>query len=49
MLDFFNVKLPAGFPNHTHRGFETVTYKLEGVVYHEDFKDYSGVIGPGEI
>ena len=26
MLDYFNVKLPAGFPDHPHRGFETVTY-----------------------
>lgn len=30
MLDLFNVALPAGFPDHPHRGFETVTYMLRG-------------------
>lgn len=49
MLDLFNVKLPAGFPDHPHRGFETVTYMLEGEVAHEDFKGHSGTIGPGDI
>ena len=49
MLDLFNVKLPAGFPDHPHRGFETVTYMLEGEVAHEDFKGHKGTIGPGDI
>ena len=49
MLDLFNVKLPAGFPDHPHRGFETVTYMLSGEVHHEDFKSNAGVIGPGDI
>ena len=49
MLDFFKVKLPAGFPDHPHRGFETVTYMLEGEFYHEDFKGHQGKIGPGDI
>jgi len=26
MLDYFSGKLPGGFPDHPHRGFETVTY-----------------------
>ncbi|RKO85798.1 hypothetical protein BDK51DRAFT_47587 [Blyttiomyces helicus] len=30
MLDQFTVTEPAGFPDHPHRGFETVTYMLEG-------------------
>lgn len=49
MLDYFHVKLPGGFPDHPHRGFETVTYMLEGEVAHEDFKGHKGVIGPGDI
>lgn len=49
MLDLFNVKLPAGFPDHPHRGFETVTYMLSGEISHEDFKGHKGVIGPGGI
>lgn len=34
MLDYFKVRLPAGFPDHPHRGFETVTYMLEGSFFH---------------
>ena len=49
MLDLFNVKLPAGFPDHPHRGFETVTYMLDGKIMHEDFKGHAGTIGPGDI
>ena len=49
MLDRFSVKLPAGFPDHPHRGFETVTFMLEGALYHEDFKGHSGLIGPGNL
>ena len=49
MLDHFNVKLPGGFPDHPHRGFETVTYMLEGEVLHEDFKGNQGRLGPGDL
>lgn len=49
MLDFFCVQLPAGFPDHPHRGFETVTYMLEGEIHHEDFSGNAGKIGPGDI
>jgi len=49
MLDLFCIKLPAGFPDHPHRGFETVTYVLEGNVLHEDFGGNSGKIGPGDV
>jgi len=49
ILDHFNVKLPGGFPDHPHRGFETVTYMLEGEVLHEDFKGNKGRLGPGDL
>ncbi|EME26747.1 Pirin-like protein [Galdieria sulphuraria] len=49
MLDEFSVKAPAGFPDHPHRGFETVTYMLEGFFRHEDNRGHSGVIGPGDV
>lgn len=37
----------AGFPDHPHRGFETVTYMLSGRIEHADNKGRGGVIGPG--
>lgn len=49
MLDYFKVRLPGGFPDHPHRGFETVTYMKEGSFLHEDFKGHKGEIGPGAI
>ncbi len=39
----------AGFPMHPHRGIETVTYMLAGLVRHRDSLDNSGVIGPGDV
>lgn len=39
----------AGFPDHPHRGFDTVTYMLEGRMRHADNKGHSGVIEPGGI
>lgn len=38
-----------GFPDHPHRGFETVTYMLEGKFQHEDFTGHRGLIGPGDL
>ncbi len=49
MLDLFKVKLPAGFPDHPHRGMETVTYMLRGEIMHEDFKGNAGTLGPGAV
>ena len=49
MLDLFNSKLPAGFPDHPHRGFETVTYMIEGSFFHEDFKGNKGIINEGDV
>ncbi|KAJ3325264.1 hypothetical protein HDU76_013223 [Blyttiomyces sp. JEL0837] len=44
MLDEFAVSAPAGFPDHPHRGFETITYMLEGSFQHEDFTGRSGIL-----
>lgn len=49
MMDHFEVHKPNGFPDHPHRGFETVTYMLEGKCQHEDFRGHYGEIGPGGI
>ena len=39
----------AGFPDHPHRGFETVTYMLAGSMKHEDHKGNRGELGPGSV
>ena len=39
----------VGFPQHPHRGIETVTYMLEGNVRHRDSLGNIGVIGPGDL
>lgn len=39
----------AGFPDHPHRGFETVTYMLAGKIRHKDNAGHQGVIEPGGI
>jgi redox-sensitive bicupin YhaK (pirin superfamily) len=49
MLDYFDSKLPAGFPDHPHRGFETVSYLLSGTFYHEDFKGNKGILNTGDL
>jgi redox-sensitive bicupin YhaK (pirin superfamily) len=38
-----------GAPDHPHRGFETVTYLLEGRMRHRDSQGNSGVLGPGDV
>ncbi|TMW84683.1 hypothetical protein EJD97_024630 [Solanum chilense] len=49
VLDEFSVSAPAGFPDHPHRGFETVTYMLQGAVTHEDFEGHKGTIKAGDL
>lgn len=38
-----------GAPDHPHRGFETVTYILEGQFEHKDSRGNTGKIGPGDV
>jgi len=53
MLDDFHTSNPAeylaGFPWHPHRGIETITYVLEGVVEHGDSMGNKGTIGAGDV
>lgn len=49
MLDHFNVKPGAGFPDHPHRGQETITYMLQGAFDHEDFAGNKGTIEAGDL
>ncbi len=39
----------AGFPSHPHRGFETVTYMLDGQMLHEDHLGNRGDLKPGGV
>jgi quercetin 2,3-dioxygenase len=51
MLDAFRNDNPddymGGFPNHPHRGFETVTYMLHGRMRHHDSAGNSGLLQGG--
>ena len=51
MLDAFRNENPddyiGGFPDHPHRGFETVTYMIAGRMRHHDSVGNSGLLGPG--
>lgn len=53
MLDEFGSDEAAdyigGFPSHPHRGFETVTYMLEGRMLHEDHLGNRGLLEPGGV
>jgi hypothetical protein len=53
MLDEFGSEKGAdyigGFPDHPHRGFETVTYMLDGRMRHWDNKGHSGLLVPGSV
>lgn len=49
MLDHFTISPGAGFPDHPHRGQETITYLLSGAVDHEDFASNKGTIWPGDL
>ena len=39
----------GGFPSHPHRGFETITYMLDGAMRHRDHMGNEGVIASGDV
>lgn len=49
MLDHFASSSGAGFPDHPHRGQETITYLLQGAMDHEDFTGSSGTLEAGDL
>ncbi|MBA4109625.1 MAG: hypothetical protein C0487_08540 [Leptothrix sp. (in: Bacteria)] len=53
MLDAFGTDNPddyiGGFPNHPHRGFETVTYMIAGRMRHRDSAGHEGLLQNGGV
>jgi len=53
MLDAFGTDNPddyiAGFPDHPHRGFETVTYMIAGQMRHRDSAGHEGLLSDGGV
>jgi redox-sensitive bicupin YhaK (pirin superfamily) len=53
MLDVFRTDNPddyiGGFPDHPHRGFETVTYMIAGRMRHRDNAGHEGLLETGGI
>ncbi len=53
MLDAFGSDNPndyiAGFPDHPHRGFETVTYMIAGRMRHRDSAGHEGLLEGGAV
>lgn len=47
IMDEFFVEKPAGFPDHPHRGFEAVTYMLDGAFRHKDNLGNDSTISTG--
>jgi len=53
LLDEFRSDDPndyiAGFPDHPHRGIETITYMVQGSFRHRDSRGGGGLLGPGSV
>ncbi|GJC94237.1 pirin [Colletotrichum higginsianum] len=49
MFDHMSGSTGAGFPDHPHRGQETVSYILKGAVEHEDFAGNKGILRAGDL
>jgi len=39
----------AGFPDHPHRGLESMSFLFNGYIQHEDFAGNKGIVNPGDI
>ncbi|EFQ30690.1 pirin [Colletotrichum graminicola] len=48
MFDHMSGSTGAGFPDHPHRGQETISYILKGSVEHEDFAGNKGILRAGD-
>lgn len=53
MMDIFRNNDPrdylGGFPDHPHRGFETITYMLAGRMHHRDSAGHEGLLESGGV
>ena len=49
MLDHLNVSPGGGFPDHPHRGQETITMVHQGFIDHEDFVGNKGTLEAGDL
>lgn len=49
LFDHFSGTGENGFPEHPHKGQETISYMLTGAMAHEDFTGSKGVIYPGDL
>ena len=49
MFDHFSSSGTNGFPEHPHRGQETITLVLHGAMAHEDFTGSKGILYAGDL
>ncbi|EKG15534.1 Pirin [Macrophomina phaseolina MS6] len=49
MLDHSSTPNPGSFPDHPHRGQETITYLIQGKLQHEDFAGNKGILNSGDL
>lgn len=49
LFDEFFVPPGGGFPDHPHRGFEAITYVLDGAMHHRDNLGNDGIVGEGGV
>lgn len=49
LMDEFFIQPPNQFSSHEHRGFEALTYMIEGHFIHEDNQGHKAKVGPGGV